>query len=101
MFGSDMMKKLQDMQAAAEESKKRLESISVTGKAGGGLIQIELTGNRNFKSVKINTDHKLMDVEELEDYIALAFEDALRQANEVNEKEVMSSASSFLPGMGF
>lgn len=96
-----MMKKLQDMQAAAEESKKRLETISVTGKAGGGLVEVELTGNRNFKGVKINTDHKLMEVEELEDYIALAFEDALRQANEVNEKEVMSSASSFLPGMGF
>jgi DNA-binding protein YbaB len=60
MFGAGMLDKLNAMKNLADESKKRLDAISVEGEAGGGLVRIELTGNRNLKSVTINADHTQM-----------------------------------------
>ena len=40
MFGSGMMDKLNAMKGLAEESKKRLDTISVEGEAGGGLMRL-------------------------------------------------------------
>lgn len=99
MFGSGMMDKLNAMKGLAEESKKKLDAISVEGEAGGGLVRIELTGNRNFKSISINTDHTQMSKEDLEDLLSVALERALENANSVNEHEMMSSAKNMFPGL--
>ncbi|MCO5259056.1 MAG: YbaB/EbfC family nucleoid-associated protein [Crocinitomicaceae bacterium] len=99
MFGSGMLDKLNAMKNLAEDSKKRLDSIIVEGEAGDGLIRIELTGNRNLKSISINTDHTQMSKEDLEDLIAVALNKAIEKANNVNEQEVMSSAKSMFPGL--
>lgn len=99
MFGSGMMDKLNAMKGLADESKKRLDTISVEGESGGGLIRIELTGNRNFKSISINADHTQMSKEDLEDLFSVALERALDNANKINEQEVMSSAKNMFPGL--
>lgn len=99
MFGSGMMDKLNAMKGLAEESKKKLDAISVEGEAGGGLVRIELTGNRNFKSISINTDHTQMSKEDLEDLLSVALKRALENANSVNEHEMMSSAKNMFPGL--
>lgn len=99
MFGSGMMDKLNAMKGLAEESKKKLDAISVEGEAGGGLVRIELTGNRNFKSISINTDHTQMSKEDLEDLLSVALERALENANSINEQEMMSSAKNMFPGL--
>ncbi|HLU88175.1 MAG TPA: YbaB/EbfC family nucleoid-associated protein [Taishania sp.] len=99
MFGSGMLDKLNAMKNMADESKKRLDSIIVEGEAGGGLIRVELTGNRNLKSISINTDHTQMSKEDLEDLFNVAFNRALENANKVNEQEVMNSAKNMFPGL--
>jgi len=99
MFGSGMLDKLNAMKNMADESKKRLDSIIVEGEAGGGLIRVELTGNRNLKSISINTDHTQMSKEDLEDLFSVAFNRALENANKVNEQEVMNSAKNMFPGL--
>lgn len=99
MFGSGMMEKLQAMQGMAEESKKRLDTIIVEGEAGGGLIRIELTGNRKLKGISINADHTQFSKEDFEDLLTVAFERALENANSINEQEMMNSAKSFIPGL--
>ena len=99
MFGSGMMDKLNAINGLAEVSKKRLDTISVEGEAGGGLMRIELTGNRNFKSISINADHTQMSKEDLEDLFSVALERALENANKINEQEVMSSARNMFPGL--
>lgn len=98
MFGKDMMAKMEEMKRLADESKSRLDSITVEGEAGGGLIVIELTGNRKLKSVQINGDHKTMDKEDLEDLISVALNRAMEAANNLNESEVMNSAKNIFPG---
>lgn len=99
MFGSGMLDKLNAMKNLAEESRKRLDTIVVEGEAGGGLVRIELTGNRNFKSISVNTDHTQLSKEDLEDLFSVALERALENANKINEQEVMSSAKNMFPGL--
>ena len=62
-----MMAKLAQMKQIAEESKMRLASQIVEGESGSGLIIVSMNGNREIESVKINTDLKTMEKEELED----------------------------------
>ena len=99
MFGGDMLGKLAEMKKAAEESKARLDQITVSGEAGNGLIVIELSGNRNVRSVKVNTDLKFMEQEDLEDLLSVALQRALDNVNAINEQEVMASAKNLFPGM--
>lgn len=99
MFGLDQMAMMQKMKAAADESKKRLDNIFVSGEAGGGLVRIEMSGNRKMKSLQINTDLQTIDKEDLEDLIAVALDKAIEDANKINEQEVSATARQFLPGM--
>ncbi len=99
MFNGDMLNKLSDLKRQTEESKDRLENLVITEDAGGGLIQISMNGNRKLKSIKINSDISSMENEDLEDLLTVAFNRVLEKVNEVNEKEVMSSAQSLFPGM--
>ena len=69
----------------------------VIGEAGGGLIRIELDGNRNFKSFTLNTALEHMEKEDLEDLLSVAFSRALEEANKLNENEMSKSAFNFLP----
>ena len=94
-----MLSKLSAMKQLAEESKSRLDNITIEGESGSGLVVITLTGNRALKSVKINADIKLMETEDLEDLLSVALKRAIDKANELNEKEVMVSAKNMFPGM--
>lgn len=105
MFGNgdmgDMMAKLQQMQAAAEDTKKKLETISVQGKSPDGSIRFVMDGNRKLKEVTF-IDAALLTVEnkeEIEDMLVIAFNRALEEAEHVNELEMKNSASGMFPGM--
>ncbi len=93
-MNNELFKKMQE---AVELSKNKLESLSVVGEAAGGLVRIELNGNRKLKSLEINASLKDIEKEDLEDFISIALDRALEQANEINEKEMSNSATSFLP----
>lgn len=97
MFGFNQDELLKKIQEAAEESKKKLAETIVTGEAGGGLIRIELDGNRYFKSFTLNTSLEHMEKEDLEDLLSVAFSRALEEANKLNENEMSKSALNFLP----
>lgn len=99
MFGMDQFAMMQKMKEASEQSKKRLDTIYVSGEAGGGLVYVELTGNRNLHKLEINTDLTILEKEDLEDLLAVALKKALHAANEVHELEMANSARQFIPGM--
>ena len=94
-----MLNKLQDLKKQADESKSRLDAITITEDAGGGLVRITMNGNRKLESLEINADLNSIDKEDLEDLISVALEKVLDKVNEMNEQEVMSSAQSLFPGM--
>jgi DNA-binding YbaB/EbfC family protein len=99
MFGLDQKAIMLQMQQALELSKMKLEQTTVVGEAGGGLVRIELNGNRKLTSLQINTSIKEMEKEDLEDLLTIALGRAMDEANKINENEVASSARQFIPGI--
>lgn len=90
MFG-DAIKK---MQQQVEESKKRLETVVVEGKAEG--ITVEINGNRKVRDVRID-DAVMDDKESLQDLMLVAMNRALEEAEKVYEAEMASSAQNIMP----
>ena len=94
-----LMKQAQEMQANMQKAQEELANLEVTGEAGGGLVSVVMTGRHDVKRVSI--DESLMgdDKEMLEDLLAAAVNDAVRQV-ERNTQEKMSgmTAGINLPG---
>ena len=98
MFGN-MMGKLQEMKQQMDEVKARLDTITVSAEAGNGNVTATATGNRKIKQIKLNDSCMTMDKEELEDYLTLALNKALEQAEKVNEAEIAKVAQGMAPGL--
>jgi DNA-binding YbaB/EbfC family protein len=99
MFGN-MMEKLQKMQQTVEESKARLENVSVKGESASGLIEVIVSGNRKVKDVKIDESIlKNAPKEEVEELLLVAINKAMEQAEKIWETEMKTAASGILPGL--
>lgn len=85
--GLDMSALLGQAQAMAEQlmaGQAEAEAQVVTGQAGGGAVQVEMTGGGEFTNVTINPSAvDPADVEMLEDLVLAALNDATAQAAEL------------------
>lgn len=97
MFGdiSGMMKQLQETQQKVEETKKRLDTVLIDEDTSG-KVKVTVTANREIKSIQVD-ESLLEDAEELEDYLVLTLNKALKRAHEINEKELAIAAKSGMP----
>ena len=97
MFGdiSGMMKQLQEAQQKVEETKKRLDTVLID-EGSADKVKVTVTANREIKSIQVD-DSLLEDAEELEDYLILTLNKALKRANEINEQEMAAAAKSGMP----
>jgi len=101
MFGKlgDMMGKLQEMKQKADEIKMRLNGIVIKVEGAGGDIKIEITGNREIKSLAISEALQHGNKQELEKQLVLALNKAVHEADKINESEMKKAASGLLPGL--
>ena len=98
---NNLMKQAQRMQRQMEESQKELETKEFTAKAGGGAVEVTVTGAREVTRVIIDKD--AVDPEEtemLQDMIMVAVNDALHQAEEANSA-IMGKMTGGLGGLPF
>ena len=96
----NIQKMMQQAQAMQSRVKAELEALRVEGSAGGGLVRIELTGEKEIVSVKIDpsvVDRE--DVETLQDLVLAAFRDGARQVDEAVQKKTSAMLGGMLPGM--
>ena len=102
MFGKlgDMMGKLQEMKQKAEEIKMKLDQTALNIEGAGGDIKIEITGNREIKSLTIAAGLQHQGKEELEEQLLITLKKAIQKANTLNEEEMKKAASGMLPGLG-
>ncbi|MFD0931169.1 YbaB/EbfC family nucleoid-associated protein [Psychroflexus salinarum] len=98
MFGDmmGMMNKIKETQAKVEETKKRLDSVTLLEKSNDELLKVKITANREIKSIEID-DELLQDKEQLEDYLILTLNKAIKKAGDVNEAEISAVAKDGLP----
>ncbi len=95
---NNLMKQAQRMQRQMEESQKELEVKEFTAKAGGGAVEVTVTGKKEITKVKLSQEVvDPDDVEMLEDLVMAAANEALRMADEANA-EVMSKMTGGLGG---
>lgn len=84
-----LMKQAQKMQKQMEEAQAALETKELTATAGGGMVEVVITGKKEIKSIKIKPEVvDLDDVETLEDLVLVAVNEAVRQADELTQKEM-------------
>ncbi len=86
---SQMLKQAQKLQAQIAEVQEKLDSVEITGTAGGGMVQVTVTGKGDIKGVTI--DPSLLAPEEgevLEDLIVAACRDAKGKADQTMGEEM-------------
>ena len=97
---NNLMKQAQRMQKQMEETTRELEEKEVTAAAGGGAVEVTVTGKKEVKSVKLNPEVvDPDDIEMLEDLIVAATNQALRMIEEISQSE-MAKITGGLGGLG-
>lgn len=95
-----LMQQAQTMQkkveANVESAKKELANKEVHAEAGSGLVKVTMSGRHVVKRISIDPSLLEDEPDMIEDLIAAAINDAVRQADELYE-ETMTGATS---GMG-
>ncbi len=94
---ANLMKQEQKMQRQMEEQAKELETKEFTATAGGGAVEVTVSGAKKLLKLKLNEEVvDPEDVEMLEDLVVAAVNEALEKVDE----ESASSMSKFTGGMG-
>ena len=92
---SNLMKQAQRMQRQMEENQKELEEKEFVAKAGGGAVEVTVTGKKEVTKVKLAEEVvDPDDIEMLEDLIVAATNEAIRMADEATA-ELMGSIGGF------
>ena len=98
----EMFKQAQEVTGKMHEAKSQLQSVRVKGCAGGGMVEVEVTGQLEPVSCRIDESLLTPDNRELlEDMIVVAFKSAMREAN-TKQQDMMQSMTGGLnlpPGL--
>ena len=78
----NMMRQAQKQLAQLQKVQEELETLTVTGTAGGGVVKIVMTGKQAVESVEIDPE-AAEDLELLQDMLVGAFNDAGTKAQEL------------------
>ncbi|MDC4481435.1 YbaB/EbfC family nucleoid-associated protein [Acinetobacter baumannii] len=85
-----------DMESNIKKAKEELAQTEVHAEAGGGLVKVTMTGRYIVKRIEINPELLQDEPDMIEDLIAAAVNDAVRQAEVVSEEKLQKANS----GMG-
>jgi nucleoid-associated protein EbfC len=107
---SGMMKQSQKMQEKMAKVQQELETKTIVGESGGGMVKVTVNGKQQL--VKIQIEKEVVnpdDVEMLEDLILAATNKALEEAARMAQDEMSKATSGMmpnipgmnLPGLGF
>ncbi len=84
-----MLKQLQQMQAKMAKIQEDLGNKTVTGTAGGGMVEVIANGHQKVLSVTLKPEVvDPADLEMLQDLVLAAVNDAMDRARELASKEM-------------
>ena len=85
---NNLMKEAKKMQADMQKTQEELASKEFEASAGGGAVNVKVTGEKVLKEIKIKKDVvDPDDVEMLEDLILTCVNEALRQVDSAQNQE--------------
>lgn len=97
----NLMKQAQKMQADMQKAQEELGNMEVTGQSGGGMVTVVMTGRHDVKRVSIDDSLIGDDKEMLEDLLAAAVNDAVRQVEKTSQEKMsgMTAGMNLPDGM--
>lgn len=99
---NNLMKQAQRMQRQMEENQKELEEKEFTAKAGGGAVEVTVTGKKEITKIKLSEEVvDPEDIEMLEDLVVAAVNEALRMAEEASAEAMNKMTGGLGLGGGF
>ena len=101
MSRNAMMERIQKMQEDMTAKQAEVEAAEFTASAGGGAVEVKVSGRHEVLSVNIKPEVvDPEDVEMLQDLIISAFNESIRKANEAMEKGMESAKGGLsIPGL--
>ena len=99
---ANLMKQAQRMQRQMEEQQKELETKEFTATAGGGAVEVTVTGKREITKVKLAEEVvDPDDIEMLEDLIMAATNEAMRKIDEASQQSMSQITGALGGGLPF
>ena len=96
-----LMKQAQKMQRQMEEASKALEEKNYTATAGGGAVEVVVSGKKEVVSVKLAEEVvDPDDIEMLQDLIVAAVNEALKEATKDSEDAMSRITGGMSTGLG-
>ncbi len=97
----DILQQARLMQNKMAEMQEELAAKRVEGSSGGGMVRAVVSGKLELVSVSIDkTVVDPEDVDMLQDMVAAAVNDALRQARQLAERQMAGLTGGFkIPGL--
>jgi len=92
---AQLMQQAQKMQENMQKVQQEIAALEVTGSAGGGMVNVTLSGTKECRKVRIDPS-VLSDPEMAEDLVAAAFNDASNRIDAAS-REKMASATAGMP----
>jgi len=91
-----MMGQMQKMQ---QELQQRLEAVRVEASAGGGMVTVQMDGNKKLLSIRIDPAAvRESDVEMLQDLVQAAVNEGLRKVDDSLKEVLGGLTGGMLPG---
>jgi len=95
----NLMKQAQKMQEDMQKAQEEMANIEVTGQSGGGMVSVVMTCRHDVKRVSIDDSLLSDDKDMLEDLIAAAVNDAVRQVEKTSADKMSGMTAGLnLPG---
>jgi len=100
-FG-DPRKLMKQLQQAQERIQSEIATLVVEATAGGGMVKVEMDGQKQLRSLKIDPEAvNKDDVEMLQDLVLAAVNDASRKVDEAIQEKVGGLTGGMkIPGLG-
>jgi nucleoid-associated protein EbfC len=97
---SGMMKQIQKMQERISRVQEELETKTVVGEAGGGMVKVTVNGKQQLMKVELEKEVvNPEEIEMLEDLFIAAANKALDEAGKLAQAEMGKATSGMMPNI--
>ena len=96
-----LMQQAQRMQEDLKRAQEEIAKLEVTGSAGGGMVEVTMTGRHEVRRVRIDRKMIADDPEMAEDMVAAAVNDAVNKVAAASQERMGSIAGGMNLPPGF
>ena len=97
---AQLMQQAQKMQENVKKAQEELATLEVTGQAGGGLVEVVMTGRHEVRRISID-ESVADDREMIEDLTAAAVNDAVNRVQQATQEKMAGLAGGLPLPPGF